>query len=84
MLDARQLPTTSSKKNLPWRETRLGFLLVQTDGPLVHVHRLADKRELLELCGPEDRLLAIRMQQYPPRPEVLLVDDFDAARQALS
>jgi hypothetical protein len=83
MFDTSELPATSSKKNLPWRETRLGFLLLRGDGPVVHAHRLDDKRKLLEGCGPDDRLLAIRMQQYPPRPEVLVVDDLDTVRQAL-
>jgi hypothetical protein len=84
MLDTSELPTTSSKKKLPWRETRLGFLPLRGDGRLVQVHQLADKRELVDGCGPDDRLLAIWMQQYPSRPEVLLVDDLDAARTALA
>jgi hypothetical protein len=83
MSDASELPTTSSKKTLPWRETGLGFLLLGADGSLAQAHRLDDKRALLERCGAGDRLLAIRMQQYPRRPEVLLVDDLDAVRQIL-
>jgi hypothetical protein len=84
MYDTSALSTTSSKNKLPWRETRLGFLLVGADGRITQAHTLDEKRALLNLCTANDRLLAIRMQQYPPRPEVLAVDDLDAARDALA
>jgi hypothetical protein len=84
MYDTSGLSTTTSKKNLPWRETRLGFLLIGSEGRITTAHRLDEKRELLNRCTPEDRLLAIRMQQFPPRPEVLVVDDLEPARDALA
>lgn len=84
MFDTNALPATSSKKILAWRETRLGFLLLQADGQIAQGHRLAEKRELLDRCGPDDRLLVIRMQQFPTRPEVSVVDYVDAARSAIA
>jgi hypothetical protein len=84
MYDTSELSTTASKKSLPWRGTRLGFLLICADGRITPAHRLEDKRELLNRCTPQDRLLVIRMQQYPPRPEVLVVEDLEAARDALA
>ncbi len=84
MFDTTALPTTSSKTDLDWRKTRLGFLLLSADGPIVQAHQLADKRDLVNRCRPEDRLLAIRPMRFPDRPEVLLVDDLDAARKALA
>ena len=84
MFDTSDLSTTSPKKDLPWRKTRLGFLLIRADGPVAQAHQLADKRDLVDMCRPQDRLLAIRPVQFPDRPEVLLVDDLYAAREALA
>jgi len=63
-------------------ETRVPLL--PADRPIVQAHQLADKRILVDKCGPEDRLLAIRPMRFPDRPELLLVDDVDAARKALA
>ena len=84
IFDTSSRSTTSSRKNLPWRETRLGFRLLGADGEITQAHRLGEKRELVDRCGVADTLLVIRMQQYQARPEALVVDDLDAARNALA
>lgn len=83
-LDTSGLPTTSAKTALPWRETRLGLLLIRADGRIEQAHRLADKAALASAWRPQDCLLAIRMLSYPHRPEVLVVDDVEAARAGLA
>jgi hypothetical protein len=82
MIDTRALPRTSQKRRIPWRENRIALLLVHANGQVEQSHLLAEKRRLAEACGPDDRLLAIRM--LPFHPEVLWVDDLGDARAVLS
>ena len=82
VIDTNTLSRTSEKRNIPWRENRISFLLVRANGHLEQSHLLAEKRQLAAECGVDDRLLAIRMLRF--RPVVLWVDDLDEARAALA
>jgi hypothetical protein len=81
-IDASTLPRTSEKRQIPWRENRISFLLVRASGQMEQSHLLADKRRLATACGPDDRLLAIRRMRF--HSEVLWVDDLAQARLALA
>lgn len=83
-LERAQVVRTSEKRSLPWRDTRLTFIGLLASGTILPAYTLADKRELLEAIREGDRLLAVRQVQYPPRQEVMLVDDLDQARVGLS
>jgi hypothetical protein len=84
VFDTSQLTPTSSKQGLRWRDTALTLVWVRAEGPIEVAHKLADKRTMVEACGPEDRLLAVRYVQFPPRQEVMVVDDRERAREALA
>jgi hypothetical protein len=84
VLDTSSLPTTSGKRNLHWREPKLSFLLIRQSGEITQAHLLEEKRKLAAICGPNDRLLALRTVQFPPHPEVLWVDDLEEARAAVA
>jgi hypothetical protein len=83
VIDASRLPATSTKKPLPWRETRVAILRVAANGQIDQANTLQQKRALVASCAPEDCLLAVRMLQFPNRPEVLVVDDLEPVRAAL-
>jgi hypothetical protein len=83
MFDTTLLPTTSSKRDLRWRQTDVALLLVRAGGDISQAYKLEDKRALISDLQPADCLLAVQNLQYPKHPEVLVVDDLDAVRSAL-
>jgi hypothetical protein len=84
MLDTSQLTKASTKSGLRWRDTGLTFIWVREDGPIVSAHKIADKLSMIEECGADDCVLAVRQVQYPTRQQVLVIDQFDVVRRALS
>jgi hypothetical protein len=84
VFDTSSLPRTSAKRNLDWRKPKLSFLLIRQSGEVTQAHLLEEKRQLAAICGPDDRLLALRTVQFPTHPEVLWVDDLEDARAAVA
>ena len=84
MLDTTGLTPTSSKQKLPWREPALTFLWLRADGPIVSAYKIEDKLDVVASCGPDDHVLALRQVQFPRRQEVMVVDDLEQARRALT
>lgn len=83
MFDTSGLTPTSTKRTIRWRDTALTFVWLRADGRVVVAFNIADKLEAVQSCGREDRILAVRSVKFPAHQEVLVVDDLDAARDAL-
>jgi hypothetical protein len=83
-VETSSLSPASDKKNLRWRETALTLMWLRSDGPVEVAHTLADKRRIVASCRASDRVLALRAVQFPPRQEVLVVDDIESVRVALT
>jgi hypothetical protein len=81
--DTSALIRTSEKRSIPWRETKLTFILLRADAPIVSAYTVADKRAMLASLLEDDQVLAVRQIQYPQHQEVMVIDDLDAARRAL-
>jgi hypothetical protein len=83
--DTSGLSRTSTKRELPWRETSLTFIRISADARIQVAHTIADKRLMLDaLRSVEDCLLAVRQARYPMRQDVMVVDDAEPARRALA
>jgi hypothetical protein len=50
----------------------------------VSVYTIGEKLDLLAKRRQQDQILAVRQVQYPIHQEVMVIDDPDAAYQALS
>jgi hypothetical protein len=83
VFDTELLAKTSSKRDLHWRKTELTLLLVRSSGEISQAYKLDEKRAMLAVLDPADCVLAIRTLQFPKHPEVLVVDDVSALRDAL-
>jgi hypothetical protein len=84
MLDTDHLTKASTKSSLRWRDTGLTFIWIPEAGPIVSAHKIADKLDIVDRCSADDCVLAVRQVQYPRRQEVLVIDQLDVVRQALS
>lgn len=85
VFDVEALPKTSTKKNFPWRETRVALVRVASSGVIEHAGLIAEKVDLLRRSTSDDCVLAIRLLSIPqPRPEVLVVDNRPEAIEILS
>jgi hypothetical protein len=82
--DTSRLTRTSEKRSVPWRDTKLTFIWLRAEGPIVSAYKIVDKRHVFENLRQGDQVLAVRQQQYPTHQEVMVIDDLDAARQALT
>lgn len=83
MFDTSQLPPTSGT-TVRWRHTSVTFVVVDASGVITSSHKLAEKVAMVTSLGPEDILLAVRPLQYPPRSEVLVVDDIASIKSVFA
>lgn len=81
--DASKLIRTSEKRAVPWRDTRLTFIWLRSNGPISSAYTIADKRQILENALAEDLVLAVREVRFPQHQEVMVIDEIDTARAAL-